>query len=67
MIEFKKDRIIDPRPHREPVKNNYVLKDLALKYYDQLEAIVNDLAEKSTGGEEASLVFGNGKVTIKLK
>jgi hypothetical protein len=44
-----------------------VLKDLALKYYDQLEAIVNDLAEKSTGGEEASLVFGNGKVTIKLK
>ena len=67
MIEFKKDRIIDPRPHREPVKSNYVLKDLALKYYDQLEAIVNDLAEKSTGGEEASLVFSNGKVTIKLK
>ena len=67
MIEFKKDRIIDPRPYREPVKSNYVLKDLALKYYDQLEAIVNDLAEKSTGGEETSLVFGNGKVTIKLK
>ena len=67
MIEFKKNRIIDPRPHREPVKSNYVLKDLALKYYDQLEAIVNDLAEKSTGGEETSLVFGNGKVTIKLK
>ena len=67
MIEFKKDRIIDPRPHREPSRNTFVLKDLALKYYDQLEAIVNDLAEKSTGGEEASLVFGNGKVTIKLK
>ena len=67
MIEFKQDRIIDSRPHREPVKSNYVLKDLALKYYDQLEAIINDLAEKSTGGEEASLVFGNGKVTIKLK
>ena len=67
MREFKKDRIIDPRPRREPVKSNYVLKELALKYYDQLEAIVNDLAEKSTGGEEASLVFGNGKVTIKLK
>ena len=67
MIEFKKDKIIDSRPHREPVKSNYVLKDLALKYYDQLEAIVNDLAEKSTGGEEASLVFSNGKVTIKLK
>ncbi len=67
MIEFKKDRIIDSRPHREPVKSNYVLKDLALKYYDQLEAIVNDLAEKSTGGEEASLVFNMGKVIIKLK
>ena len=67
MIEFKQDRIIDSRPRREPVKSNYVLKELALKYYDQLEAIVNDLAEKSTGGEEASLVFGNGKVTIKLK
>ena len=67
MIELKKDRIIDPRSHREPVKSNYVLKDLALKYYDQLEAIVNDFAEKSTGGEEASLMFGNGKVTIKLK
>ena len=67
MIEFKKDRIIDPRPRREPVKSNYVLKELALKYYDQLEAIVNDLAEKSTGGEEASLVFNMGKVTIKLK
>ena len=67
MIEFKKDKIIDPRPHREPVKSNYVLKDLALKYYDQFEAIVNDLAEKSTGGEETSLVFNTGKVTIKLK
>lgn len=67
MIEFKNNKVIDPRPAREPSNNSFVLKDLALKYYDQLEAIVNDLAEKSTGGEEASLVFGNGKVTIKLK
>ena len=47
MIEFKQDRIIAPRPHREPVKSNYVLKDLALKYYDQLEPIVNDLASRN--------------------
>lgn len=67
MIEFKKDRIIDPRPHRELIKSNYVLKDLALKYYDVLEPIVNDLATKCTGGEEASLVFSAGKITIKLK
>ena len=66
-MEFKKDRTTNPTPKREPSKVSYPLKDLALKYYDQLEAIVNDLAEKTTGGEEASLVFGNGKVTIKLK
>lgn len=66
-MEFKKDRIINPTPRRGPSTHSYPLKDLALKYYDELEAIVNNLAEKSTGGEEASLVFGNGKVTIKLK
>ena len=66
-MEFKKDRIIDPTPRREPSKTNYPLKDLALKYYDVLEPIVNDLATKCTGGEEASLVFSAGKITIKLK
>ena len=66
-MEFKKDRIIDPTPRREPSKTNYPLKDLALKYYDVLEPIVNDLATKCTGGEEASLVFPAGKITIKLK
>ena len=66
-MEFKKDRIIDPIPRREPSKTNYPLKDLALKYYDVLEPIVNDLASKCTGGEEVSLVFLAGKITIKLK
>ncbi len=66
-MEFKKDRIIDPIPKREPSNINYPLKDLALKYYDTLEPIINDLAQKCTGGEETSLVFPTGKVTIKLK
>ena len=65
-MEFKKDRIIDPTPKREPSKVSYSLKDLALKYYDDLESIVNDLASKCTGGEETSLVFPSGKITIKL-
>ena len=66
-MEFKKDRIIDPTPHREPVKSNYMLKDLALKYYEQLEPIVDDLSVKCTGGEETRLVFPNGTITIKLR
>lgn len=66
MMEFKKDRIINPTPRREPSKVSYPLKDLALKYYDNLEPIVNDLASKCTGGEEVSLVFPAGKVIIKL-
>ena len=46
---------------------NYVLKDLALKYYDTLEPIVNDLASKCTGGEECKLSFDSGTITIRLK
>ena len=57
MMEFKKDRIIDSILRREPSNINYPLKDLALKYYDTLEPIINDLAKKCTGGEEVSLVF----------
>ena len=49
------------------VKNNYVLKDLALKYYDTLEPIVNDLASKCIGGEECRLSFPSGTITIKLR
>ena len=67
MIEFKQDRIIDPTPRRDPGKAGFVLKDLALKYYDELEPIVTDLASKCTGGEEASLVFPMGKIITKLK
>ena len=51
----------------KPIGSSYVLKDLALKYYDNLEAIVNDLASKCTGDEECKLSFDSGTVTIKLK
>lgn len=44
-----------------------VLKELIGKYHSELETIVNDLAQKSTGGEEATIVFPMGKVTIKLR
>ena len=44
-----------------------LLKDLVDKYYSELNSMVNDLAEKCTGGEEVSIVFPNGRVTIKLK
>ena len=67
MIEFKNDKVINSTPRREPSNNSFVLKDLALKYYDDLESIVNDLASKCTGGEECKLSFGSGTVIIKLK
>ena len=43
------------------------LKDVADKYYTELDAIVKDLAMGCTGGEEVKLVFPLGSVTIKLK
>ena len=67
MIEFKNDKVINPTQRRELSKPNFVLKDLALKYYDDLEAIVNDLASKCTGGEECKLSFSSGTIIIKLK
>ena len=66
-MEFKNDKVINPIPRKKLSKPNFVLKDLALKYYDTLEPIVNDLASKCTGGEECRLSFGSGTVTIKLK
>ena len=66
-MDFKNDRIINPTPRRGQSAHSYPLKDLALKYYDDLEAIVNDLALKCVGGEETSLVFPSGKITIKLR
>jgi hypothetical protein len=44
-----------------------LLRDLIDKYYTELDDIVNDLAQKCTGGEEVSVMFPNGRVTIKLK
>ena len=67
MIEFNNDKVINTTPRREPSNSNFVLKDLALKYYDTLEPIVNDLASKCTGGEECRLSFDSGTVIIKLK
>ena len=66
MIDLK-EKILNPTPRREPNAHSYPLKDLALKYYDDLEAIVNDLALKCAEGEETSLVFPSGKITIKLR
>ena len=66
MIDLK-EKILNPTPRREPSAYTYSLKDLALKYYDDLEAIVNDLSTKCAGGEEASFVFPSGKITIKLR
>ena len=67
MIEFKNDKVINPTSRREPSNNSFVLKDLALKYYDTLEPIIDDLASKCSGGEECRLSFPSGTVTIKLK
>lgn len=67
MMEIKNNRITNPTSRREPGKSTFVLKDLALKYYDTLEPIIDDLAQKCTGGEEATLAFPNGRITIKLK
>lgn len=49
------------------IMSKMVLKELIGKYHSELETIVNDLAQKSTGGEEATIVFPMGKVTIKLR
>lgn len=66
-MEFKSDKVINSTPRIEPSNSSFVLKDLALKYYDTLEPIVNDLASKCTGGEVCRLSFSGGTITIKLK
>ena len=48
------------------MSNTLVLREVAERHYDYLNKMVNDLASKCTGGEEATLVFPAGKVTIKL-
>ena len=47
--------------------SKYVLKEMVYKYQDPLEKMVKYLAYKCTGGEETTLTFPLGKVTIKLK
>lgn len=47
--------------------NKMILKELAKKYYDPLDKMVKDLAVSCTGGEEITIVFPLGKVTIKLR
>ena len=43
-----------------------LLKEVVNKYYTELNDMINDLAQKCTGGEEVTIVLQNGKVTIKL-
>lgn len=45
----------------------HALKEMVYKYQDPLDKMVKYLAYKCTGGEEATLTFPLGKVTIKLK
>lgn len=44
-----------------------ILKEFIGKYYDTLNEMVNECARKCIGGEEVTLNFTAGKVTIKLK
>ena len=48
------------------MSNTLVLREVAERHYDYLNKMVNDLASKCTGGEETTLVFPAGKITIKL-
>ena len=45
----------------------FILQEFCGKYYDTLNNMVNDLAKECTGGEECSLSFPCGRVTIQLK
>ena len=47
--------------------NKLLLSELVEKYYPQLNEMMNYLAHKGIGGEEAKVVFPAGSVTIKLK
>jgi hypothetical protein len=47
--------------------NKLVLREIADKYYNQLNDMLNDLAYKCTGGEEMTMAFPSGKIIIKLK
>lgn len=49
------------------VGNNLKLSEIAFKYYDTFDRALADLAEKCPGGEETTLHFPDGSITIKLK
>lgn len=49
------------------MNNSLDLKEVAFKYYNDMEAIVNDLASRCLGDSEVSFNYPAGKVTIKIK
>ena len=49
------------------MNNMLKLSEVANKHYDTLEEVINELAGKCVGGEETTLHFPAGRITIKLK
>lgn len=66
MTPSQKNEIINSTSYKT-IPASYTLKELSLKYYDTFESIMDDLAQKCAGGEEYSLNFSGGKITIKLR
>lgn len=49
------------------MKNNLLISEIAEKYYEPLNKMLEDLASKCVGGTETTLTFPAGKVILKLK
>ena len=49
------------------IGQQYYLKDLINKYYDPMEQMMLDLSSKCIGGEQITINFPSGSITIKLK
>lgn len=47
--------------------NNNVLKELAFKYYNTLESIVQDIASKCLSGDDFRFEFKSGTMLIIIK
>ena len=47
--------------------NRLLLREMVNKHYSWLESMINELARVCPGGDKATLVFDNGKVTVELK
>ena len=43
------------------------MEQAVMKYYDVLKEMLGYLAKECVGGQDTTLVFSDGKVTIKLK